>query len=73
MARIPADRLMIESDAPYLLPRTLKPRASTRRNEPAYLVEVARTVAGARQQEYPEFAGTSTAAAVRFFGLPGND
>jgi TatD DNase family protein len=70
MQRIPADRLMIESDAPYLLPRSLKPRPATRRNEPAFLTEVAATVAAARQQGYEEFAGSSTAAAERFFGLP---
>ena len=35
--RIPADRLMIETDAPYLLPRTLQPKPPHRRNEPAFL------------------------------------
>ena len=34
---IPADRLMIETDAPYLLPRTVKPAPAHRRNEPLYL------------------------------------
>lgn len=70
MRRIPAERLMIESDAPYLLPRSLKPRPSTRRNEPAFLTEVASTIAAARGQDYEEFAKSSTASAVRFFGLP---
>ena len=70
MQRIPADRLMIESDAPYLMPRSLKPRPSTRRNEPAFLTEVATTVAAARQQGYEEFARSSSAAAMKFFGLP---
>ena len=40
MQQIPADRLLLETDAPYLLPRTLQPKPSTRRNEPRYLVAV---------------------------------
>ena len=42
---IPADRLMLETDAPYLLPRTLKPAPANRRNEPAFLPLVLQTVA----------------------------
>uniref|UniRef100_UPI00203AD91A TatD family hydrolase n=1 Tax=Enterobacter hormaechei TaxID=158836 RepID=UPI00203AD91A len=34
---IPANRLMIETDAPYLLPHTLKPMPKDRRNEPMFL------------------------------------
>ncbi len=32
---IPADRLLLETDAPYLLPRDMKPKPASRRNEPA--------------------------------------
>ena len=39
---------MIETDAPYLLPRDLDPRPKSRRNEPAYLPHIARTVAQLR-------------------------
>ncbi|WP_186824968.1 TatD family hydrolase, partial [Klebsiella pneumoniae] len=37
LADIPADRLLIETDAPYLLPRDMQPKPASRRNEPAYL------------------------------------
>ncbi len=70
MTRIPADRLMIETDAPYLLPRSLKPHPPTRRNEPAFLTEVAGTIARARNETVEQLAASSTAAAVAFFSLP---
>ena len=60
---------MVETDAPYLLPRTLKPKPSNRRNEPAFLPEVARAVAQARGESLEQLAAASTAAAARFFRL----
>ena len=68
---IPPDRLMIETDAPYLLPRDIKPAPKTRRNEPHYLPYVARAVAAARGETAEQVAVASTATARRFFGLPG--
>ena len=67
--RIPAGRLMLETDGPYLLPRSLKPRPATRRNEPMYLSEICRAVAAARQESYEAVAAATTAAAATFFGL----
>ena len=45
---IPADRLLIETDAPYLLPRDLQPKPQSRRNEPMYLPHVLAAIAPAR-------------------------
>jgi TatD DNase family protein len=67
---VPDDRLLIETDAPYLLPRTIKPKPKTRRNEPAYLPEVLRVVAQARGQSEDHVAQITTENATRFFALP---
>lgn len=67
---IPGERLMIETDAPYLLPRSLRPKPASRRNEPAFLPEVARVVAQARGEDVEQLAAVTTATARKFFGLP---
>jgi TatD DNase family protein len=69
MREIPADRLMIETDGPYLLPRDLKPKPESRRNEPAFLPHIAATIAKARGESVEEFARATTATAQRFFRL----
>jgi len=69
VAQIPADRLMIETDAPYLLPRDLSPKPASRRNEPAFLPHIAAVVAALRGVHVQEIAAVTTANARRFFGL----
>jgi TatD DNase family protein len=69
MAQIPAERLLLETDGPYLLPRDLKPKPASRRNEPAYLAHVAQAVARARDEPAADLAASSTAAARALFGL----
>ena len=67
---IPRGRLMLESDAPYLLPRTLRPKPKSGHNEPAYLPEVLREVARHRGESEAELAAHTTLCARRFFDLP---
>lgn len=67
---IPAQRLMIETDAPYLLPRTLRPMPKHRRNEPAFLPHIAEELARDRGEAAAVTAAATTATARAFFHLP---
>jgi TatD DNase family protein len=67
--RIPRHKLLLETDAPYLLPRDLAPAPKSRRNEPAYLPHIAGTVAALRGESPASVAEAATQNAVRLFGL----
>ena len=73
LPQIPADRLLLETDGPYLLPRDLDPKPASRRNEPAYLAHIAAVCARARAEPVSALGASSTAAARRVFRLPGID
>jgi TatD DNase family protein len=66
---IPRDRLLLETDAPYLTPRDLRPQPKARRNEPAFLPHILRTVARALGRPPEELAAETTRNAIAFFGL----
>ncbi len=67
---IPADRLMLETDAPYLLPRDIRPAPKSRRNEPMYLPPGAQAGALARGETAAALAAATTRTARQFFRLP---
>ncbi len=62
---VPADRLLVETDSPYLAPEPYRGKP----NEPAYVVAVGEAVAVARDQAAEEVAAMSTANARTVFGL----
>ncbi len=66
---IPANRLMVETDAPYLLPRTVKPQPSHRRNEPMYLAHIVEELARDRGEDVATTAAHTADAARAFFCL----
>lgn len=66
---IPPERLLLETDAPYLTPRDLHPPPRARRNEPAFLPHIARAVARALGRPVEDVAAETTRNAQAFFGL----
>jgi TatD DNase family protein len=68
---VPLDRLMLETDAPYLLPRDLQPKPQSRRNEPRYLPHILATVAACRREDAAAIAEATTRNALAFFRFHG--
>jgi TatD DNase family protein len=66
---IPDNRLMIETDSPYLLPRSMRPKPKSSRNEPKYLPYIAQTIAHARQQNIEQFILQTTQTSQAFFNI----
>lgn len=63
---VPLDRILIETDSPYLAPAPHRGR----RNEPAYVARVAARIAELREVAVEDIAEATTRNAVAFFGLP---
>lgn len=64
-AYAPLDRIMVETDAPFLPPQPYRGK----RNEPAYVTEVARTIADSRNMTVEEVGRVTSENAVKFFKL----
>jgi TatD DNase family protein len=69
LPHIPLERLLIETDAPYLLPRDLVPQPRGRRNEPMFLAHILERVALGIKRSVDEVAAATTANAERLFRL----
>ncbi len=70
VSNVPDNRLLIETDAPYLLPHNLPEEPhQKRRNEPAYLPWVLKQVAQSRGQDEDELAAITFANSQAFFGV----
>lgn len=67
---IPLDRLMVETDCPYLLPRNLPAKLKGRRHEPALLPWIVREIAYWRDISEQALAAATTQTATAFFRLP---
>jgi len=66
---IPLERLMVETDAPYLLPKNIPEPPKGKRNEPGFLPWVIEGVAKYREESCDQIANATTANAIRFFRL----
>ena len=62
---IPADRILVETDCPYLAPQAVRGK----RNEPAYVVQTATMLAAERGESFDDFARQTTANAKALFGM----
>ncbi|WP_062270193.1 TatD family hydrolase [Endozoicomonas arenosclerae] len=66
---IPENRLMIETDAPWLLPRSMEKKPKNRRNEPAFLPWVVKTIAEQTGKTFEQVAEQTSATSRAFFNL----
>ena len=62
---VPLNRILLETDAPFLTPEPYRGK----RNEPAYVVEVAKKIAELKNEPYEKIVGQTTGNCKKLFGL----
>jgi TatD DNase family protein len=67
--KIPADKLLIETDAPFLIPRDLGEKVKDSRNEPRFLRHIAGVIARCLDKDEEELARETRDNTKRFFGI----
>jgi TatD DNase family protein len=67
---IPLNRLLIETDAPYLTPRTIRPKPKSSRNEPSYLPFIVKEIASITGLDQEQIAWQTSRNAERVFNFP---
>ena len=65
-ARTPLDRVLVETDAPWLAPNAIRGK----RNEPAFVIQTAQTLAELLRVPADEVASATTRNFARLFNLP---
>lgn len=66
---IPSDKLMIETDAPFLIPKNFDEKVKRNRNEPKYLPHILKTIAYYKNEDLKQLSKDVTKNTIKFFNI----